>query len=418
MSLSKIKCTMDKLGPGLLYAGAAIGVSHLVQSTRAGAQFGNQLIIAIVLANLLKYPFFQIGPRYTAATGKTLLDGYAKLGKWAIFLFLFLTLGTMFTVQSAVTVVTAGLLEEVVGLNYDIRLESTILLSICAAILVVGRYSILDKLIKVIIIVLSISTVFSVGGTIVHYTPPMSEVPFDFSNAMHITFLVALIGWMPAPLDISVWHSMWSEAKNRDMKTKVSMKDAMLDFNIGFVGTMVLAICFLLLGSLVMYGRGMEFPSSAAAFAGQLIKLYTQSLGSWTYPIIAVACLTTMFSTTLTCLDAFPRMLRKITTQLIPHKFDNDECKKVYSFWVIVTAIGTSFTLYTFLQNMKAMVDFATILSFVVAPVVAILNYLVIQDKEVPAEARLTGKMKIFSWIGFVFLAGFSLYFLWFRFLG
>jgi hypothetical protein len=31
---------LQSLGPGLLFAGAAIGVSHLVQSTKAGAEFG------------------------------------------------------------------------------------------------------------------------------------------------------------------------------------------------------------------------------------------------------------------------------------------------------------------------------------------------------------------------------------------
>ena len=35
---------LKNLGPGLLFAGAAIGVSHLVQSTRAGADFGLGLI--------------------------------------------------------------------------------------------------------------------------------------------------------------------------------------------------------------------------------------------------------------------------------------------------------------------------------------------------------------------------------------
>ena len=43
-----------KLGPGLLFAGAAIGVSHLVQSTRAGADFGFSLIWALILANFIK----------------------------------------------------------------------------------------------------------------------------------------------------------------------------------------------------------------------------------------------------------------------------------------------------------------------------------------------------------------------------
>ena len=32
------------IGPGLIWAGAAIGVSHLVQSTRAGADYGFQFI--------------------------------------------------------------------------------------------------------------------------------------------------------------------------------------------------------------------------------------------------------------------------------------------------------------------------------------------------------------------------------------
>ena len=50
-----------KLGPGLLFAGAAIGVSHLVQSTRAGADYGLGLVWALVLVNIFKYPFFQYG---------------------------------------------------------------------------------------------------------------------------------------------------------------------------------------------------------------------------------------------------------------------------------------------------------------------------------------------------------------------
>ena len=44
---------IQKLGPGLLFAGAAIGVSHLVQSTRAGADFSFGLIWALLLAIVL-----------------------------------------------------------------------------------------------------------------------------------------------------------------------------------------------------------------------------------------------------------------------------------------------------------------------------------------------------------------------------
>ena len=103
------------LGPGLLWAGAAIGVSHLVQSTRAGAIYGFSLVGIVLIANILKYPFFEYGPRYAAATGKSLLDGYRKLGNWAMVIFLLLTFGTMFTIQAAVTIVTSGLAAHLFG---------------------------------------------------------------------------------------------------------------------------------------------------------------------------------------------------------------------------------------------------------------------------------------------------------------
>ena len=42
--INKIFYIFRLLGPGILFASTAIGVSHLVQSTRAGAQFGFTLI--------------------------------------------------------------------------------------------------------------------------------------------------------------------------------------------------------------------------------------------------------------------------------------------------------------------------------------------------------------------------------------
>ena len=116
--ISKIK----KLGPGLLFAGAAIGVSHLVQSTRAGADFSFGLLWALVLTNLFKYPFFLFGPKYSVATSESLLDGYFKLGKFVLIIYLVLSLITMFTIQSAVTIVTAGLAIELFGITSNITI--------------------------------------------------------------------------------------------------------------------------------------------------------------------------------------------------------------------------------------------------------------------------------------------------------
>lgn len=406
---------IQKLGPGLMYAGAAIGVSHLVQSTRAGAEFGYSIAFFIILANLLKYPIFEAGPRYVAATGDSLLGGYKKLGNWALWIFLVMTILTMFTIQAAVTVVTAGLAQTITHINLGPQYWSLVLLIICGIILSIGKYSLLDKLVKIIILTLTTTTIVSViSGSLTNFEKTGPIATFSFSNHSHLMFLAALMGWMPAPIDISIWHSIWSEASNKETGNRATLKDALIDFNVGFIGTAILALGFLALGSIVMYGSGENFSDSAAQFAGQLIGLYTQNLGSWSYPVIAIAAFTTMFSTTLTCLDAFPRVLRETLEQMKENT--PKESKKVYMIFLIFTIVGTMMLLFGFLKNMKAMVDMATTISFVVAPILGIINIIVINGKATPVEFQQPKWLKVFAVISIVFLIAFSIVYLMLRY--
>ena len=147
------------LGPGLLMAAAAIGVSHLVQSTRAGATYGFALVWAVVLANFFKYPFLEFGPRYAIATGESMIEGYKRLGSWAIGIFVIFTIATMFAVQAAVTIVSANLAAELTGIALSPLGWSAIILGICILLLLSGQYSALDGAIKLIMAVLAVSTV-------------------------------------------------------------------------------------------------------------------------------------------------------------------------------------------------------------------------------------------------------------------
>ncbi|EXJ39844.1 putative membrane protein, partial [Vibrio parahaemolyticus VPTS-2010] len=88
---SRISLFFRSLGPGILMASAAVGGSHLVASTKAGAIYGWQLAALILLVNLFKYPFFRAGVQYTMGTGLTLVEGYARLGRPYLWLFLFLS---------------------------------------------------------------------------------------------------------------------------------------------------------------------------------------------------------------------------------------------------------------------------------------------------------------------------------------
>jgi Mn2+/Fe2+ NRAMP family transporter len=401
------KTFLNSLGPGLLFAGAAIGVSHLVQSTKAGAEFGTGLLWALLLVHLFKYPFFQFGPRYAAATGETLLDGYKKIGKSVLVIYYLLNFATMFTIQAAVTIVTAGLASQLFGFTNNLVLWSTILMAISMFILMVGKYKLLDNLMKFIIIILTISTIIAVSVALFSTKEPFDMNQILPSGTIEITFLIAFLGWMPAPLDVSIWHSIWSVEKDKNSETKIKPKEAIFDFNVGYFSAFFLGICFLLLGALVMHNSGETFSNNGGEFASQLITLYTKNLGEISYIFIAIAAFTTMFSTTITTLDASPRAMTKTTNLL----FDK-ETKLNYWFWIIFLFLGTFIILQFFIGNMGVLIKIATILSFLTAPFYAILNYVLITGKHTPKEHQPSIYLKIVSILGIIFLIGFSIWFL------
>ena len=400
---------ISKLGPGLLFAGAAIGVSHLVQSTRAGAEFGWGLIWALILVNILKYPFFQYGPRYAIATGESLLDGYYKIGKVFLITYFILNLATMFTIQTAVTIVTAGLASSLFGITDNMVIWSLIITITCYIILLLGKYQILDKMIKIIILILAITTIFSTGVASINAQEGYSFKQI-FPSGSGLVFLVAFMGWMPAPLDISIWHSIWTLEKKKSQK--ITAKESIFDFNVGYLATVILGICFVSLGAFVMYNSGISFSNSGSIFAGQLIELYTSNLGDSFYLIISICAFTTMLSTTITCLDASPRTMSR-ATQLLTKNND----KNYYFHWISALAIGTMLIFYFLLSEMGALVELATVLSFITAPFYAILNYKLIMSDNMPKSHKPSKNLRILSIIGIFFLSFFALGYILTRFI-
>ena len=393
---------LSKLGPGLLFAGAAIGVSHLVQSTRAGADFGWGFIWALILVNLFKYPFFQYGPRFTVATNTSLLDGYYKLGKGYLRAYFVLNIATMFTIQTAVTIVTAGLASQIFGVSDNLVYWSVTITLICTVILWIGKYATLDRIVKWVILTLTITTIIAVGLASIKNTTPLSLVQI-FPAETNLLFLIAFMGWMPAPMDISIWHSLWTIEKNKELSSKVTMKESLFDFNVGYWVTLILGACFMGLGVFVMFGTGTEFSSQGGVFASQLINLYTSTLGTGVYFLIAIAASTTMFSTTITTLDASPRAMNKTIELLYPKRKRSD-----YKLWLLILAGGTISIFIFLLSEMGLLIRIATVLSFITAPFYAFLNFKLVRSDQMPKKDKPGKGLQILSVLGLLFLTSFA----------
>lgn len=407
----QLRGILKTLGPGILYAGAAIGASHLVQSTRAGASYGFKLIWIVLLINLFKYPFFEFAYRYTAATGDHMLVGYRKLGRWVIITFFCLMIGTGIVNVAAITIVTSGLTSLFFNIQMDQFLLSSILLGIILSLLFIGRYALLDRVMKVMIAILSLLTIITLILAIQNHTPvPSGFTPPPVWDNVGIAFLIALMGWMPTPIEASVFPSLWALERNKQTRYQPKFREYLVDFHVGYIGSAVMAVIFLSLGAVVMFGSGMAFSESTVPFSKQIVSVYAKTLGMWSFPVIAAIAMLTMFSTALTVIDAYPRTLEAALQQIFPGV--NQGHRRLYWVWVAGLSVIAILIIGFFSSSMKRLLDFATIVSFLAAPVFAFLNYRVVTGRFMPAGS-LPGKwLRLLGVIGILFLSGFSLLFL------
>lgn len=63
------------------------------------------------------------------------------------------------------------------------------------------------------------------------------------------------MGWMPAPMELSIASSLWVVQKNRQDPNY--RKNHSIDFNTGYITTIILALMFMALGASVQYGQSL-----------------------------------------------------------------------------------------------------------------------------------------------------------------
>jgi Mn2+/Fe2+ NRAMP family transporter len=394
-------------GPGLLFTGAAIGTSHLVQSTRAGAMFGGALIGVIVLANVLKYPAFRFGVDFSHARRQSLLSGYRELGLWALVLFLVAVIPLVPIIWAALGAATAGIVTSTIGPILPVPVLASLILLAASALLLLGGYRLLDKVNAVMLAFLVISTLITTAMVV----PRVEWATLgDFTWTRETTallFIVALAGFMPNPIDIAVPLSLWKVETDRTLppESHPSIGEARASFTWPYAMTAFMAVCFCVMGAGVMHAQGISPMSDAPGFAGQLVNLYREALGPGAAVLAAIAALSVMLTTVIAAIDAYCRTLPAAIAAWQGRE-DATGTRRAYVVSCAVL-VGLAITaLFTLMAEFTVFLDFVTSATFVVAPVLALLNYLVVTRCAMPDEARPSRFVRVWSWLAISVMAG------------
>ena len=400
---SKIKA----LGPGILMASAAVGGSHIVSSAQAGAMYGWSLLLLVILTNLFKYPFFRFGAEYTLETGKNLVEGYAEKGKVYLGIFFILNVFSALVNTAAVGILCAAIVASAFpnALGLSITQWSLILIVIIWAMLLFGGYKFLDGLAKWIMSALTLATVLAVIVAIIEH--PEYGADFVEKTPWQMTalpFIVSLMGWMPAPIEISAINSLWTAEKGKTVD--ISIKDGLFDFNVGFIGTAILAVFFVALGALIQYPTGQEVQAAGAAYIQQFVGMYSSVLGDWSRFLITFIAFLCIFGTVITVIDGYSRVNAESLRLLFKKK---EISQKELNIWMTATSIIGGIIIYFFQGSVAPMLRFAMIASFLTTPFFALLNYLLVTGE----NKNLAKWLKALSILGLIFLFGFAFFFIY-----
>lgn len=417
---SNKKSLLKVIGPGLLFASTAIGTSHLVLSTRAGAHHGMIYLWIILGALLLKYPFFEFGPRYAAATGNSLLKGYKDQGTWVLVVFILIISINMFAVTGAISAVTAGLLATMFGITgISVPFLAGLILGISVLLLLLGGYKGLDGLIKCISVILLV-TVFIAFAAVIIKGKAVANADITSAPILEgagLTLLISLLGWMPSGMEASTMSSIWTIEKAKATNYNPKLNESLFDFNLGYIFAMILAVMFMTIGAYTVYGTGTILDGNATEFSNKLLSVFISNVGDWSYYIIAIAAVGTIYGTLITVLDAFPRCIVRGVRILRFGEIEKSEQQnkflgKLYKVILIGLGIGSFCLFYFSAASMLQLLQFVTILSFIYSPFIAYINLRAVQSTSVSESYRPSMLMLFMAYLGLIVLIVFAIYYL------
>ena len=134
------------LGPGFLWMVSAAGSGELLFTPRVGALYGYALLWALVAAVALKWFINREIGRYTVTTGRTILQGFARLPGprgWALWVILVPQL--LVAVATIAGLASAAATALVLALPGNVRLWTIAAVASTTALVLYGRYKVVER---------------------------------------------------------------------------------------------------------------------------------------------------------------------------------------------------------------------------------------------------------------------------------
>lgn len=192
---------LTSIGPGLILTANIVGTGELIATTRLGSQVGFLLLWFILFACVVKV-FVQVElGRYTISEGVSSLEilnrlpGPKVIVRWAVWLWILMYVGTLFQMSGMIGGIAelfAGSQDRLATLPWAVAGAA-----LCAVLLVVGRYGIIENASTFMVVAFSITTVLAIAflqATPSRVTPADLATGFSFRLPANLTTAFVVFG--------------------------------------------------------------------------------------------------------------------------------------------------------------------------------------------------------------------------------
>jgi len=369
--VKKIKKKLSSLGPGSVVAAAFIGPGTITMCSIAGAQFGYSLVWALIISILITLVIQSTVVRISIVSAKPL----SKLlinqfrNKYLKFLSIFLLISAIFVGNAAYE--AGNISGSVLGLelifNDELNvfgLNGYVILTGLIAFLIIffGNNKFLERILISLVLVMSISFIFTVFLVGVDLGELISPSNFFKIPDGSLLIIAGLIGTTVVPYNIFLHAAL----VNEKWGSKNDLKDASFDTVFSILIGGIISLCILLTAA----GLDKSNITSAIDLANNLEPLY----GSFSKFVLAIG----LFSAGLTSSITAPLAAAYVVNGCLDLGLNRKSLVfKLIALLVLLIGLFSSF----FQINSIEIIKFAQITNGILLPLVVIFLFVLANNK-------------------------------------
>lgn len=419
--------TLKWLGPGILWMVSAAGSGELLFSPRVGSLYGYSLIWAMIAAVLFKWFINKEIGRYTVCTGNNIIEGFAQLSQLSVYLILIPQLFVCVVTIAGLAGSSATALVLIIPVNIKILAVAAICMG--AILVSVGKFRLIELIATIIASLLSLSaiaaaiTIFPGGSEFLKGFIPKANSGIDLGE------ILPWLGLLLSGAAGLMWYSYWVQQRGygaaavknisatsfseQDMQhLKGWIKQMTWANNLAVFGTLIITLCFLIMGVELLKPRGLvPEENKVAEVLGKALEQIWGSIGFWF--MVSGLCIG-FWGTVLSDQDGFGRMFtggsRLIAANSATERPWMKENVQKKMFVIGICGIAP-ILLYLIMGEPVSLLKIAGAIEAAHIPFVVVLT-MKLNLQKLPKELKPSAFTVIMTTLAGLFFAGFSIIYL------